>query len=66
MVEQTQANVNGRARLCARGIHHAFFQNDILKMENKETQQRNLPFLAITMSYEDVMLRVVAPSWDYE
>ena len=54
------------ARSCARGIHHAFFQNVILKMENKETQERNLPFLAITMSHEDVMLRVVAPSWDYE
>ena len=46
--------------------HRAFFQKNILKMENRETQEKDLPYLATRMSYEDVMLRAVAPSWDYE
>lgn len=42
------------------------FKNNISKMEKKGTQERALPFLPTTMLYEDVMLRVAVPSWDYE
>ena len=60
MVKQMQPNVIVKPRLQVCGIHHAFFQKNILKMENRETQEKDLPYLAMTMSCEDMMLRVAA------
>ena len=60
VVKQMQPNVIVKPRLQVCGIHHAFFQKNILKMENRETQEKDLPYLAMTMSCEDMMLRVAA------
>ena len=48
-----QPNVTVEPRLQECGIHHAFFQNN----KNRETQEKDLSYLATRMSYEDVMLR---------
>ena len=60
VVKQMQPNVIAKPRLQVCGIHHAFFQKNILKMENRATQGKDFPYLGMTMSYEDVMFRVVA------